>query len=76
MRAKVEEALSFVRPLLQQDGGDVELIDITDDGVVRVRLTGRCKGCPMAQKTLKNSVEKMVLKTVPEVQRVEAATEL
>lgn len=72
MRDKVEQALAIVRPLLQQDGGDVELVDITPDGVVRVRLTGRCKGCPMSQKTLKNSVEKMVLKFVPEVQRVES----
>lgn len=73
MREKVEKALGMVRPLLQQDGGDVELVEITDEGVVKVRLTGRCKGCPMAQKTLKNSVEKMVLKTVPEVTRVVAA---
>ena len=72
MREKVEAALAVVRPLLQQDGGDVELVDITAEGIVRVRLTGRCKGCPMSQKTLKNSVEKMVLKFVPAVQRVEA----
>lgn len=75
MREKVEAALAVVRPLLQQDGGDVELVDITAEGIVRVRLTGRCKGCPMSQKTLKQGVERTVLKMVPEVQRVEAVQE-
>ncbi|MBU1003608.1 MAG: NifU family protein [Proteobacteria bacterium] len=72
MRERVEQALAKVRPALQADGGDVELVEITDDGVVRVRLQGACKGCPMAQKTLKHGVERIVMREVPEVQRVEA----
>ncbi len=69
---RVQAALDKVRPYLQGDGGDVELVEITADGVVRVRLTGACKGCPMSQQTLKGGVERMVLKEVPEVKRVEA----
>jgi len=72
IREKVQAALDKVRPYLQGDGGDVELVDITADGVVRVRLTGACKGCPMSQQTLKGGVERMVLKEVVEVKRVEA----
>lgn len=72
IREKVQAALDKVRPYLQGDGGDVELVDITADGVVRVRLTGACKGCPMSQQTLKGGVERMVLKDVAEVKRVEA----
>ncbi len=72
IRERVQAALDKVRPYLQGDGGDVELVDITADGVVRVRLTGACKGCPMSQQTLKGGVERMVLKEVPEVKRVEA----
>lgn len=72
MREKVEAALAKVRPYLQRDGGDVELVDITPEGVVKVRLTGACKGCPMSQMTLKRGVETTVIKEVPEVQAVEA----
>lgn len=72
MRKKVEAVLEKVRPVLQADGGDVELVDITAGGVVQVRLTGACKGCPMSQMTLKNSIERTVLKLVPEVKGVES----
>lgn len=72
MRAKVESALDKVRPALQADGGDVELVDVSDDGVVQVRLQGACKGCPMSQMTLKNGIERILRKEVPEVKRVEA----
>ena len=72
MREKVETVLDKVRPMLQADGGDVELVEITDSGVVRVRLTGACKGCPMSQMTLKNGIERIVLKEIPEVKGVEA----
>lgn len=72
MREKVEAVLEKVRPMLQADGGDVELVDITDTGIVQVRLTGACKGCPMSQMTLKNGIERMVLKEIPEVKGVEA----
>lgn len=72
MRNKVEAVLEKVRPMLQADGGDVELVDITDNGIVQVRLTGACKGCPMSQMTLKNGIERIVLKEIPEVKAVES----
>lgn len=72
MREKVETVLDKVRPMLQADGGDVELVDITDKGVVQVRLTGACKGCPMSQMTLRNGIERILLKEIPEVKGVEA----
>ncbi len=74
MREKVEAVLDKVRPMLQGDGGDVELVNITDTGVVQVRLTGACKGCPMSQMTLKNGIERIVLKEIPEVKAVEAVS--
>ena len=72
MRDKVDTVLDKVRPMLQADGGDVELVEITDSGVVQVRLTGACKGCPMSQMTLRNGIERILLKEIPEVQSVEA----
>ena len=72
LREKVEEALGKVRPSLQADGGDVELIDISDDGVVKVKLKGACAGCPMSQMTLKSGIEKVLKQNVPEVERVES----
>ncbi len=72
MRERVEAVLEKVRPMLQSDGGDVELVDVTDNGVVQVRLKGACKGCPMSQMTLKNGIERIVLKEIPEVKVVEA----
>lgn len=72
LRQKVEEALEKVRPSLQADGGDVQLIDVDPNGVVKVRLTGACGSCPMSQMTLKMGVEKMLKLNVPEVTRVES----
>lgn len=72
MRDKVEAVLAKVRPVLQADGGDVELVEVTDTGVVKVRLVGACKGCPMSQITLKNGIERTLLKEVPEVKAVES----
>ena len=72
MRQKVEKALAKVRPSLQGDGGDVELISVSDEGVVKVRLTGACGGCPMATITLKAGIERVLKKEIPEVERVEA----
>jgi len=72
MREKVEQVLAKVRPMLQGDGGDVELVDVTPEGVVKVRLTGACKGCPMSQMTLKNGIERIVLKEIPEAKAVES----
>jgi Fe-S cluster biogenesis protein NfuA len=72
MREKVEEAIEKIRPMLQADGGDVELVDVKE-GVVTVRLQGACAGCPMSQMTLKNGIEKILKKEIPEVVSVESA---
>ncbi len=72
MRKKVEAALDKIRPMLQADGGDVELVEITDKGIVKVKLQGACAGCPMSQMTLKSGIERVVLKEVPEAKGVEA----
>ncbi len=73
MQEKVEKALVKVRSFLQADGGDVELIEVSDEGVVKVKLTGACGGCPMASMTLKTGIERILKEEVPEVKRVEAA---
>ena len=70
MKEKVQAVLDKVRPSLQADGGDVELIDVTPDGVVKLRLTGACKGCPMSQMTLKMGIENALKKEIPEVKEV------
>lgn len=72
MREEVEAVINRIRPAIQQDGGDIELVDIVD-GVVRVRLRGACVGCPSAAITLKQGVERAIKATVPEVVAVEAA---
>lgn len=72
MRKKVETALNKIRPALQADGGDVELVDVTPDGIVKVRLTGACGCCPMSQMTLKMGVEKAIKEEVPEIKEVVA----
>jgi Fe-S cluster biogenesis protein NfuA len=72
MREKVEKALEKVRPFLQADGGDVQLLDVSEDGIVRVRLTGACGGCPMSQATLKQGVERAIKKEVPGVRTVQS----
>jgi Fe-S cluster biogenesis protein NfuA len=71
MREKVEQALDEIRPGLQADGGDVELVDI-EDGVVKVRLKGACAGCPMSQMTLAFGIERVLKEKIPEVKKVEA----
>lgn len=71
MREKVEQALAKIRPMLERDGGSVELIDINGT-VVKVRLTGACHGCPMSQMTLKSGVERIIKQEVPEVTEVVA----
>lgn len=70
MKEKVTEALDKIRPSLQADGGDVELVDVVD-GVVKVRLQGACAGCPMSQMTLKNGIERYLKQEIPEVKSVE-----
>ena len=72
MREEVQAALDTVRPQLQADGGDCELIDVTEDGTVKVRLTGACGGCPMSQMTLKMGIERVLKERVPAVKSVEA----
>ncbi len=72
MKEKVQKALDKIRPMLQADGGNVELVDV-EDGVVKVRLQGACAGCPMSQMTLKNGIEKILKKEIPEVKSVESA---
>jgi Fe-S cluster biogenesis protein NfuA len=71
MREKVEEILKQIRPSLQADGGDVELVDVVD-GVVKLRLKGSCAGCPMSQMTLAFGIERVLKEKVPEVKSVEA----
>lgn len=72
MKEQVEAALDKVRPALQRDGGDVELVEVTEDGIVKVRLQGACQGCPMAQMTLQMGIERAVKELVPEVKSVQA----
>jgi len=71
MREQVEKALNEIRPSLQADGGDVEFVEV-ENGIVKVRLTGACGGCPMSQMTLKQGIERVVKKAVPEVLSVES----
>ncbi len=71
MKEAVEKALAKIRPMLQRDGGDVELVEV-DNGVVKVRLTGACKGCPMSQMTLKNGIERLLKQEVPGLASVES----
>ena len=70
MRERVEAALDKVRPYLQNDGGDVELVSVEEDGTVKVRLTGACGGCPMSTQTLKHGIERVLKEEVKEVKEV------
>jgi Fe-S cluster biogenesis protein NfuA len=72
MKEEVTKAINEIRPNLQADGGDVILVDVTEDGIVKVKLTGACSGCPMSQMTLKMGIEKYLKKNVPEVKEVVA----
>jgi Fe-S cluster biogenesis protein NfuA len=72
MREKVHIALETVRPFLQQDGGDVELVNVTDDGIVELKLTGACATCPMSIMTLRAGIERALMREIPDVRRVEA----
>jgi len=72
MKELVEEAIKKIRPMLQKDGGDVELVDVIE-GVVRVRLKGACAGCPMSQMTLKNGIERFLKQEIPGVKSVVSA---
>jgi len=72
LKAEIEKVIQDMRPALRADGGDIELIDVNQEGVVKVRLKGSCLGCPMAQMTLKMGVEQYLKKRIPGVKRVEA----
>lgn len=71
MKEMVEKVLGEIRPNLQADGGDIELVDVVD-GVVKVRLKGACAGCPMSQMTLAMGVERVLKQRIPEVKKVES----
>ena len=70
MKELVQKAIDKIRPNLQADGGDVELVDVSNEGVVSVKLTGACRGCPMSQMTLKMGIQKFLQKEVPGVKEV------
>ncbi|HHW75141.1 MAG TPA: NifU family protein [Firmicutes bacterium] len=69
---QVEQALLKIRPALQRDGGDVEVVEVTEDGIVKVRLTGACHGCPMATMTLKQGIERVLMQELPSIKEVVA----
>ncbi len=71
LTTKVEQVLKEVRPSLQADGGDVELVEVNPDGTVKVKLTGACFGCPMSQMTLKMGIERIIKEKIPEIKTVE-----
>ena len=71
LKEEVEKALNEIRPMLQADGGDVNLVDV-EDGIVKVRLVGACAGCPMSQMTLKQGIERVLKEKIPEVKGVES----
>lgn len=70
MKEQVQEVLELIRPALQADGGDVELVDVTEDGIVSVKLTGACGSCPMSTMTLKMGIERTLTEKIPEVKEV------
>jgi Fe-S cluster biogenesis protein NfuA len=74
LEEKVKQVLEKIRPRLQADGGDVELVEVGEDGIVKVRLTGACGGCPFATMTLKNGIEAVLKNQVPEVKSVLAVS--
>jgi len=74
MREKIEEALNSIRPYLEADGGNVELLEITEDLVVKVELQGACKNCSMSSMTMKAGIEETIKRAVPEITKVEAVT--
>ena len=73
IKDRVTKALNRVRPYLQNDGGDIDLVEITDDLTVKVKLTGACHGCPYSMQTLKAGVEQAIMQEVPEIKRVISA---
>lgn len=72
LKTRVNEALKTIRPYLQSDGGDVQLVQVTVDGIVEVKLLGACGSCPMSQMTLRAGIERALMRNIPEIRRVEA----
>lgn len=72
MEEKIREAIGQIRPYLQNDGGDIEFVELTEDNIVKVRLQGHCAGCPGAQMTIKSVVERLIKESYPEIKGVEA----
>lgn len=72
LKERVQQTLEKVRPSLQADGGDVQLVDVDENGIVKVMLQGACAGCPMSQMTLKMGIERILKQYVPEVKSVES----
>lgn len=72
MKEEVKKAIEEIRPHLQADGGDVEFVDVTEDGVVKVRLLGACEGCPMREMTLSQGITRFIKKKVPQIKEVQA----
>ncbi len=76
MEEKVLKALEQMRPFLQADSGDVELIEVSEDGIVKVKLTGACKTCPMSVMTLRAGIERSLMREVPGIRRVESVSDI
>lgn len=74
MEDEIRKALESIRPYLQADDGDVEFVDVSDDGIVKVKLTGDCEDCPMAGMTLRAGIERALMKQVPGIKRIEAVS--
>ncbi|MEO8232594.1 MAG: NifU family protein [Ignavibacteriota bacterium] len=74
MKDEIQKALNNIRPYLQADNGDVELVEVTDDGIVKVRLLGSCKDCPLSVMTLRAGIERAIMREVPSVRRIEAVS--
>lgn len=72
MREEILKALESIRPFLQSDNGDVELVEVNDDGIVKVRLTGECRDCPMSVMTLRAGIERSLMRQVPGIKRIES----
>lgn len=72
LKERVETEIEKIRPSLQADGGDIELVEVTEEGIVNVKLIGACAGCPMSQMTLKQGVERLLKESIPEVSSVES----
>ncbi|OGU53014.1 MAG: hypothetical protein A2006_06630 [Ignavibacteria bacterium GWC2_35_8] len=75
MQDEILKALDSIRPFLQADSGDVEFVEVSDDGIVKVKLTGACKICPMSVMTLRAGIERSLMRQVPGIRRVEAVSQ-